>query len=42
MTATARASPPPSPGWRTEMYTRLGQRLERVLGDKAAKAFEPL
>ncbi len=24
------------------MYTRLGQRLERVLGDKAAKAFEPL
>ncbi len=24
------------------MYTRLGQRLERVIGDKSAKAFEPL
>jgi ATP-dependent DNA helicase RecG len=31
-----------APRWRTEMYARLGERLDRVLGDKTAKAFEPL
>jgi ATP-dependent DNA helicase RecG len=29
-------------GWRTDMYRRLANRLENVLGAKTAKQFEPL
>ncbi len=35
----------PGPGaeaWRTDTYRRLTERLDRVLGDKTAKQFEPL
>ena len=28
--------------WRTEMYRRLGEKLDRVIGDKSAKAFTAL
>ena len=31
----------PSP-WRTDTFRRLGERLERIVGAKTAKQFEPL
>ena len=37
------AEPGPAAGaWRTDTFRRLAERLDRVLGDKTAKQFEPL
>ena len=42
-TRAAEAAPTPgSARWRTELYRRLGERLDRSIGDKSAKAFEAL
>ncbi len=36
------AAGPVAEAWRTDTYRRLAERLDRVLGDKTAKQFEPL
>ena len=33
---------PAAEAWRTDTFRRLAERLDRVLGDKTAKQFEPL